>query len=82
MQRSPLHEKHLELGARIVPFAGWEMPIQYTGIVAEHHAVRKAVGAFDISHMGELEISGDGAESFLNGLLTNDVSVLSDGEGK
>ncbi len=82
MHRSPLHEKHLELGARIVPFAGWEMPIQYAGIVAEHHAVRKGVGAFDISHMGELEVSGAGAEPFLNGLLTNDVSVLSDGEGQ
>ena len=82
MHRSPLHEKHLELGARIVPFAGWEMPIQYAGIVAEHHAVRKAGGVFDISHMGELEVTGDGAEAFLNGLLTNDVSVLSDGEGQ
>lgn len=82
MNRSPLHEKHLELGARIVPFAGWEMPIQYTGIVAEHHAVRKDVGAFDISHMGELEISGKTSGLFLNGLLTNDVSALSDGEGQ
>lgn len=82
MHRSPLHENHLTLGARIVPFAGWEMPIQYAGIVAEHHAVRKAVGVFDISHMGELEVSGEGAESFLNGILTNDVLVLSDGAGQ
>ncbi|MDA7920726.1 glycine cleavage system aminomethyltransferase GcvT [Verrucomicrobiales bacterium] len=82
MLRSPLHDKHLELGARIVPFAGWEMPIQYAGIVAEHHSVRNEVGVFDISHMGELEIAGKEAESFLNRLLTNDVSALSDNEGQ
>jgi aminomethyltransferase len=82
MNRSPLHDRHLELGARMLPFAGWEMPIQYEGIVAEHHVVREKVGVFDISHMGELVVRGAGAEDWLNGLLTNDVSDLADGEGQ
>lgn len=82
MQRSPLHDRHLALGARMVPFAGWEMPIQYQGIVAEHQAVRSAVGLFDISHMGEFEVEGPGAMAWLDGLLTNDVSALSVGEGQ
>jgi len=81
MNRSPLHDRHLALGGRIVPFAGWEMPIQYKGIVAEHEAVRNAVGVFDISHMGEFEVSGPGAAEWLNGLLTNDVSTLAIREG-
>jgi aminomethyltransferase len=81
MNRSPLHDRHLALGARIVPFAGWEMPIQYQGIVAEHQAVRSAAGIFDISHMGEFEVEGPGAMAWLNGLLTNDVSALAVGEG-
>ena len=82
MQRSPLHDHHLALGARMVPFAGWEMPIQYQGIVAEHHAVRQSAGIFDISHMGEFEAEGPGALAWLNGLLTNDISALSVGEGQ
>ena len=81
MLRSPLHDRHLSLGARIVPFAGWEMPIQYQGIVAEQQAVRKAVGVFDISHMGEFEVSGPGAAAWLDGLLTNHVAALGVGEG-
>jgi aminomethyltransferase len=82
MNRSPLHDRHLALGARIVPFAGWEMPIQYQGIVAEHQAVRNAAGIFDISHMGEFEVEGPGSLAWLNGLLTNDLSTLSVGEGQ
>lgn len=81
MNRSPLHDRHVALGARMVPFAGWEMPIQYAGILAEHGAVRAGVGVFDISHMGEFEVEGPGAAAWLNGLLTNDVSALAIGEG-
>ncbi|MCG8600908.1 MAG: glycine cleavage system aminomethyltransferase GcvT [Verrucomicrobiales bacterium] len=82
MQQSPLHSRHVELKARFLPFAGWEMPIQYEGIVAEHKAVRDAVGVFDISHMGELIVSGAEATSWLNTMLTNDVGSLRDGEGQ
>ena len=81
MERSPLHSLHVELGARLAPFAGWEMPIQYKGIASEHAAVREAVGIFDISHMGEFEVAGADAGIWLNRMLTNDVSDLSDGEG-
>lgn len=66
----------------MLPFAGWEMPIQYQGIVAEHNAVREKVGVFDISHMGELVVTGAGAGDWLNGLLTNDVSHLANGQGQ
>ncbi len=65
----------------MVPFAGWEMPVQYSGIVEEHKAVRNAVGLFDISHMGQFLIGGNGAEAFLNRVLTNDVSKLQPGQG-
>lgn len=82
MERSPLHSLHLELGARLAPFAGWEMPIQYKGIVSEHEAVRRSVGVFDISHMGEIEISGPGAGKWLNRMLTNDCDDLDVGEGQ
>ena len=61
MKRTPLYEEHKSLGAKLVPFAGWEMPLQYSGIVDEHHTVRKAVGLFDVSHMGELVVEGPGA---------------------
>lgn len=66
----------------MVPFAGWEMPIQYQGIVAEHRAVRSAVGIFDISHMGEIRVSGEGSGDWLNRLLTNDVTELDPGRGQ
>ncbi len=66
----------------MVPFAGWEMPVQYTGIVEEHKAVRNAAGVFDISHMGQFLVSGKGAEAFLNRTLTNDVSKLAPGQGQ
>jgi aminomethyltransferase len=82
MLRSPLHSRHEELGARLLPFAGWEMPIQYDGIVAEHRAVRNQLGVFDISHMGEFLVSGKDVTEWLNGILTNDVRELEDGQGQ
>jgi aminomethyltransferase len=82
LQRTALFEAHRKLGARLVEFGGWEMPVQYTGIVEEHQAVRETAGLFDISHMGEFFISGDKALAFLNGLLTNDVAKLGVGQGQ
>ncbi len=81
-KRSPLHDAHLALGARIVPFAGWEMPVQYAGILAEHKAVRENAGVFDISHMGQFLVSGPTAESALNGLLTNNIATLAPGQAQ
>ena len=66
----------------MVPFAGWEMPVQYTGIVDEHKAVRGSVGVFDISHMGQFLLEGRGAEAFLNRALTNNVNKLAPGQGQ
>ncbi|MBL9136033.1 MAG: glycine cleavage system aminomethyltransferase GcvT [Verrucomicrobiales bacterium] len=82
LKRTPLFEAHVGLGARIVEFGGWEMPIQYSGILDEHHAVRTAAGLFDISHMGEVFVSGPAAEEFLNGVLTNDLRKLVPGQGQ
>lgn len=76
LKRTPLFERHQEAGAKIVPFAGWEMPVQYTGIRAEHEAVRTDAGVFDVSHMGEIETRGEQAEAFLQRILSNDVSKL------
>ena len=76
LSRTPLWAQHVALGARMVPFAGWEMPVQYKGIVPEHHAVRTAVGLFDVSHMGELHFEGPGAAAALDALVTNDVGKL------
>lgn len=75
-------EAHRALGARLVAFAGWEMPVQYSGVVEEHRAVRNAAGLFDLSHMGEVEISGDQALEFLNHSLTNDASRLDVGSAQ
>src|SRR5207302_11340473 len=82
MKRTPLYDTHKRLGAKLIEFGGWEMPVQYTSIVDEHLAVRKAAGLFDISHMGELLVRGPGAEAFLNYTLTNDVRKLSPGMGQ
>jgi aminomethyltransferase len=79
LRRTPLHDRHEAAGARLVPFAGWEMPVQYTGIREEHMAVRKASGVFDVSHMGEIETSGPQAAEFLQHLLTNDVRRIPEG---
>lgn len=77
--RTPLHEFHREHGARFVDFAGWEMPVQYRSILEEHKAVREAAGLFDVSHMGEILVSGPDAGPFLNHLVTNDVSKIGPG---
>jgi aminomethyltransferase len=73
---------HQKLGARLIDFGGWEMPVQYSGLIAEHLAVRNAAGIFDISHMGEVTVSGAAATEFLNWVLTNDVRKLAPGEGQ
>ena len=78
LKRTPLHDRHAAAGARLVPFAGWEMPVQYTGIREEHEAVRTAVGVFDVSHMGEIETHGPGAEAFLQRILSNDVGKIAE----
>ena len=75
-RRTPLYEQHQELGAKVVPFAGWEMPVIYEGIREEHSAVRRHVGMFDVSHMGEVEVEGPGALRFLQRVLSNDVSKI------
>ncbi len=82
LKRTALFDAHSRLGARLVEFGGWEMPIQYTGILDEHHTVRKAAGVFDISHMGEAFVSGPAAEAFLNATLTNDTRKLAPGQGQ
>src|ERR1051325_1143551 len=79
MKRTPLFDAHQKLGAKLIEFGGWEMPVQYTSITEEHLTVRKAVGIFDISHMGEVSVSGSEAESFLNQTLTNDIRKLDPG---
>ena len=77
--RTPLFEQHVDLGAKIVPFAGWEMPVTYEGIREEHSAVRRHVGMFDVSHMGEVEVEGPGALRFLQRVLSNDVAKIAIG---
>jgi aminomethyltransferase len=73
LQRTPIHDRHVALGARMVPFAGWEMPVQYAGVIPEHRAVRNDCGVFDVSHMGELEVEGPRAAELLQGVLSNDL---------
>ncbi|MBI2161133.1 MAG: glycine cleavage system aminomethyltransferase GcvT [Candidatus Rokubacteria bacterium] len=80
LKRTPLYDAHVKAGARMVPFGGWEMPVQYAGIVEEHRTVRSAVGLFDVSHMGEFEIAGPDALAVLQYLTTNDVAALQDGQ--
>lgn len=80
LRRTPLFDEHKQLGARIVPYAGWEMPVQFKGLVDEHHAVRTAAGLFDVSHMGELVLQGEHAESVIDYLVTNDIKKLEDGQ--
>jgi len=81
LQQTPLLASHLKHGARMVPFAGWNMPVQYTGITQEHLAVRQSCGIFDISHMGEFLVSGPHATAWLNRQLTNNTTKLQPGEG-
>ena len=80
LKRTPLYDNHVEAKARIVPFAGYEMPVQYSGIVDEHTTVRTAVGLFDVSHMGEVEFTGDRALEVVNRIITNDLSKIDDGQ--
>ena len=82
LRRTPLYDAHVRHGGRIVPFAGYEMPVQYTGILAETAAVREAVGLFDVSHMARLDVRGTGALAFLERLTSNDVAKLTDGRGQ
>lgn len=80
LRRTPLYEAHKALGARLVEFGGWEMPVQYSGILEEHRAVRERAGLFDVSHMGEFRVEGAGALAFLQSLVPNDVSRLVDNQ--
>jgi aminomethyltransferase len=82
LRRTPLFEKHVAAGAKLVPFAGWEMPVQYDGVIAEHRAVRTDAGVFDVSHMGEVEVEGPTAVQLLQQVLSNDVSRLAPGDAQ
>jgi aminomethyltransferase len=78
LKRTPLYPVHQKYGGKIIDFGGWELPVQYQGIIKEHHMVREKAGLFDVSHMGEIEVTGDKAEDFVNYLVTNDITVLKD----
>jgi len=80
--KTPLHDRHVALGARMVPFAGWEMPVQYEGVIQEHRAVRADAGVFDVSHMGEIEVEGPRAHVLLQGLLSNDLDLIEPGQAQ
>jgi aminomethyltransferase len=80
--KTPLHDRHVALGARMVPFAGWEMPVQYEGVISEHRAVRADCGVFDVSHMGEFEVEGPRATELLQATLSNDVDKIGPGEAQ
>src|SRR5262245_21222014 len=82
LRKTPLNAVHRELGAKMVLFGGWDMPVEYSGLIAEHMAVREAAGLFDVSHMGEFEVSGPGALAFLQRTTSNDVARLGDGQGQ
>jgi aminomethyltransferase len=82
LRRTPLYERHLALGGRMVDFGGWEMPQQYTSIRDEHLAVRNVAGLFDVSHMGRFRVKGDATPRFLQGLVTNDVAQLEVGQAQ
>ena len=80
--RTPLHDRHVALGARMVPFAGWEMPVQYEGVIPEHKAVRSDCGVFDVSHMGEFEVEGPRATELLQATLSNDLEKIGPGQAQ
>lgn len=80
--RGPVHGVHLELGATFAPFGGWEMPVSYSGVVAEHKAVRTSVGVFDVSHLGKASVTGRGAAAFVNSALTNDLGRIGPGKAQ
>ena len=81
-KKTPLYDEHMQLGAKMVPFGGWLMPVQYTSIIEEHQAVRNNVGVFDISHMGQFIVDGAGGRDWLNRMLTNNVDKLEVGMGQ
>ena len=78
-KRTPLYAEHQKLGARMIPFGGWDMPVQYTGIIEEHRAVRNAAGIFDLGHMGQARVSGPDAERFVQSVATNDLDRIPEG---
>ncbi|MBI5886127.1 MAG: glycine cleavage system aminomethyltransferase GcvT [Deltaproteobacteria bacterium] len=80
VKKTPLYDTHVALGARMVEFAGWQMPVQYSGVIEEHLAVRSACGLFDVSHMGEIEVYGKGALEFVQRITTNDAGRVVDGQ--
>src|SRR6058998_1261848 len=80
--RTPLYDRHVTLGARLVPFAGWEMPVQYEGVIPEHKAVRSDCGVFDVSHMGEFEVEGPRATELLQATLSNDLDKIQPGQAQ
>jgi aminomethyltransferase len=82
LQQTPLHDRHVALGARMVPFAGWDMPVQYEGVIPEHRAVRSDAGVFDVSHMGELEVEGPRATALLQATLSNDLDRIEPGQAQ
>ena len=79
---SPLHSRHVALGAKFGPFGGWAMPLDYGSVVAEHKAVRDGVGVFDVSHLGTFDVSGPGTIDFLNRCVTNDLAKIADGQAQ
>ena len=82
LRETPLHARHVSLGARMVPFAGWSMPVQYGGVTEEHQAVRNGAGVFDVSHMGRFDVRGAGSTAGLQGLLSNDLELLAPGDAQ
>jgi aminomethyltransferase len=82
LQRTPLHDRHVALGARMVPFAGWEMPVQYAGVIPEHKAVRTDCGVFDVSHLREFEVEGPRATELLQATLSNDLDKIGPGQAQ
>ncbi|HKC11381.1 MAG TPA: glycine cleavage system aminomethyltransferase GcvT, partial [Vicinamibacteria bacterium] len=82
LHKTPLNAVHRESGAKMVPFGGWDMPVEYSGLIAEHLAVRRAAGLFDVSHMGEFEVTGEGALPFLQRVTANNVARLVDGQAQ
>src|SRR6266700_4080968 len=82
LKKTPLNARHRAMGAKMVPFGGWDMPVEYSGIIAEHMAVRTRAGLFDVSHMGRVEVEGTGALALLQSVSSNDVSKLADGQAQ
>ncbi len=82
LRKTPLNAVHRELGAKMVPFGGWDMPVEYSGLIAEHLAVRSAAGLFDVSHMGQFDVEGAGALAFLQRVTSNNVAKLVDGQAQ